>query len=231
MTTASTGQFPRMGLSPTRLATERRCTPCERFTSPLTGYRASLGVGAVGYSLPRGGLSPPILCQQNWRTPRWVNTGLVQRSRRFYGGWKVVPPDPPQAGEARGVQAVLTGPYGPFSRIVRFRSPRKSSTPVMALCRNYKHATVESEQMDFWRANPTPLNILGPERLSARVLARSSLHDGSDAGTVVNEVRVRICRHFEANCSPHDRKDFTSSPSCGCYNPQLADNRWCCLRI
>jgi hypothetical protein len=27
-----------------------------------------LGSGAVGYSLPHGGPSPPILCQQNWRT-------------------------------------------------------------------------------------------------------------------------------------------------------------------
>ncbi len=40
-----------------------RGLPCERFTSALTGRRASLGVGAVGYSLPREGLAPPILCQ------------------------------------------------------------------------------------------------------------------------------------------------------------------------
>src|ERR1035441_6077351 len=40
-----------------------RGLPCERFTSALAGRRASLGVGAVGYSLPRAGLAPPILCQ------------------------------------------------------------------------------------------------------------------------------------------------------------------------
>ena len=40
-----------------------RGLPCERFTSALAGRRASLGVGAVGYSLPREGLAPPILCQ------------------------------------------------------------------------------------------------------------------------------------------------------------------------
>ena len=52
-----------------------RGLPCERFTSPLAGRRASLGVGAVGYSLPRGRLSPPILCQLNWRTPFGVKNG------------------------------------------------------------------------------------------------------------------------------------------------------------
>src|SRR5215510_12713961 len=40
-----------------------RGLPCERFTSALTGRRASLGVGAVGYTLPREGLTPPILRQ------------------------------------------------------------------------------------------------------------------------------------------------------------------------
>src|SRR5262249_1969791 len=65
-----------------------RGLPCERFTSPLAGRRASLGVGAVGYSLPRGGLSPPILCQLNWRTPLRatsrpsVSVGLVHWWRR-----------------------------------------------------------------------------------------------------------------------------------------------------
>jgi hypothetical protein len=37
--------------------------PCERFTSAHANCRASLGAGAVGYSLLRSGLSPPILCQ------------------------------------------------------------------------------------------------------------------------------------------------------------------------
>jgi hypothetical protein len=36
-----------------------RGLPCERFTSALAGRRASLGDGAVGYSLPREGLAPP----------------------------------------------------------------------------------------------------------------------------------------------------------------------------
>ena len=60
-----------------------RSLPCERFTSPLAGRRASLGVGAVGYSLPRGGLSPPILCQLNWRTPLGVNTGKAQVEQKI----------------------------------------------------------------------------------------------------------------------------------------------------
>src|SRR5262249_51023213 len=59
-----------------------RGLPCERFTSPLTGRRASLGVGAVGYSLPHGGLSPPILCQQNWRTQLGVTSVALCNRRR-----------------------------------------------------------------------------------------------------------------------------------------------------
>src|SRR5213592_3357280 len=43
--------------------------------SALAGRRASLGVGADGWSLPHGGLSPPILCQLSWRTPLRVTSG------------------------------------------------------------------------------------------------------------------------------------------------------------
>src|SRR5258705_9636619 len=60
-----------------------RGLPCERFTSPLAGRCASLGVGAVGYSLPRGGLSPPILCQLNWRTPRRVISVVSTAGRQL----------------------------------------------------------------------------------------------------------------------------------------------------
>jgi hypothetical protein len=44
--------------------------------------RASLGVGAVGYSLPREGLSPPILCQLSWRTPLRVRNDRIRMTSR-----------------------------------------------------------------------------------------------------------------------------------------------------
>src|SRR5213080_3104386 len=59
-----------------------RGLPCERFTSALAGRRASLGVGADGWSLPHGGLSPPILCQLSWRTPfRVIRDGVGRPAR------------------------------------------------------------------------------------------------------------------------------------------------------
>ncbi len=60
------------GLSPSTSCRSSRHTaaqylarglPCERFTSALAGRRASLGVGADGWSLPHGGLSPHTPCQ------------------------------------------------------------------------------------------------------------------------------------------------------------------------
>ena len=38
-------------------------SPCERFTCTLTSTGALHGAGAVGWTLLRGGLPPPILCQ------------------------------------------------------------------------------------------------------------------------------------------------------------------------
>src|SRR5207244_4328699 len=67
-------------LDPFRSSILGRGLPCQRFTSALAGRRASLGVGADGWSLPHGGLSPPILCQLSWRTPSWVSYGLMRRS-------------------------------------------------------------------------------------------------------------------------------------------------------
>src|SRR5258708_14615896 len=42
---------------------------CERFTSTLAGWLASLGGRGGWLILTPWGLSPPILCQLSWRTP------------------------------------------------------------------------------------------------------------------------------------------------------------------
>jgi hypothetical protein len=62
-----------------------RGLPCERFTSALAGRRASLGVGVDGQSLPRGGLSPPILCQLSWRTPNRVKLRRTRCQQKSSG--------------------------------------------------------------------------------------------------------------------------------------------------
>src|SRR5215469_3264464 len=49
-----------------------RGLPCERFTAALASRTSCITRGRGGWlDLPRGGLSPPILCQLAWRTPIW----------------------------------------------------------------------------------------------------------------------------------------------------------------
>ncbi len=50
--------------------------------------RASLGVGAAGWALPRGGLPPPISLPASWRTPVRVKL----RTARFEHNASVGPP-------------------------------------------------------------------------------------------------------------------------------------------
>src|SRR5882672_7399693 len=46
-----------------------RGLPCERFTAVLADRTSCITRGRGGWlDLPRGGLSPPILCQLSWRT-------------------------------------------------------------------------------------------------------------------------------------------------------------------
>src|SRR5712692_5340863 len=50
-----------------------RGLPCERFTAVLTDRTSCITRGRGGWlDLPRGGLSPPILCQLSWRTLLWA---------------------------------------------------------------------------------------------------------------------------------------------------------------
>jgi hypothetical protein len=50
-----------------------RGLPCERFTAVLTDRTSCITRGRGGWlDLPRGGLTPPILCPLSWRTLLWV---------------------------------------------------------------------------------------------------------------------------------------------------------------
>src|SRR5467141_4958552 len=66
-----------LGIRPvSQLNTRPRGLPCERFTAALASRTSCITRGRGGWlDLPRGGLSPPILCQLSWRTPLWVRSG------------------------------------------------------------------------------------------------------------------------------------------------------------
>src|SRR5258708_4770270 len=72
--------LPPAGL-PRRTAAQylARGLPCERFTAALASRTSCITRGRGGWlDLPRGGLSPPILCQLSWRTRvMGHNGGLV----------------------------------------------------------------------------------------------------------------------------------------------------------
>src|SRR5258708_5492529 len=58
-----------------------RGLPCERFTAALASRTSCITRGRGGWlDLPRGGLSPPILCQLSWRTPFRVMKGRSKMS-------------------------------------------------------------------------------------------------------------------------------------------------------
>ena len=58
-----------------------RGLPCERFTAALASRSSCITRGRGGWlDLPRGGLSPPILCQLSWRTLGWVINGSGRAS-------------------------------------------------------------------------------------------------------------------------------------------------------
>src|SRR5712692_7055227 len=66
-----------------------RGLPCERFTAALASRTSCITQGRGGWlDLPRGGLSPPILCQLSWRTLHRVRLGRADHlpGTRIHGG-------------------------------------------------------------------------------------------------------------------------------------------------